>query len=155
VSRWIRREECTLSEDVPGPPDDVRGFYVDLHNIKLVHPLLVSVRTVDRSETADGYVQTYRVVDSIPFGPLHLRTNYVAKLYVPIAGDVLTEARQFPRVRLSGTVSFEPIATGTRVVERIRIEAPRPLAPMTVGKAVEAHAEMLAGIRQRFERAPA
>jgi len=116
---------------------------------------LVSVRTVDRSETADGYVQTYRVVDSIPFGPLHLRTNYVAKLYVPIAGDVLTEARQFPRVRLSGTVSFEPIATGTRVVERIRIEAPRPLAPMTVGKAVEAHAEMLAGIRQRFERAPA
>ena len=155
MSRWIRREECTLSEDVPGPPDDVRGFYVDLHNIKLVHPLLVSVRTVDRSETADGYVQTYRVVDSIPFGPLHLRTNYVAKLYVPIAGDVLTEARQFPRVRLSGTVSFEPIATGTRVVERIRIEAPRPLAPMTVGKAVEAHAEMLAGIRQRFERAPA
>ncbi|HEX3283313.1 MAG TPA: SRPBCC family protein [Mycobacterium sp.] len=155
MSRWIRREECTLSEDVPGPPDYVRGFYVDLHNIKLVHPLVVSVRTVDRSETADGYVQTYRVVDRIPFGPLHLRTNYVAKLYVPIAGDVLTEARQFPRVRLSGTVSFEPIATGTRVVERIRIEAPRPLAPMTVGKAVEAHAEMLAGIRQRFERAPA
>jgi len=52
-------------------------------------------------------------------------------------------------------VSFEPIATGTRVVERIRIEAPRPLAAMTVGTAVEAHAEMLAGIRQRFERAPA
>jgi polyketide cyclase/dehydrase/lipid transport protein len=155
VSRWIRREERTLSEDVPGPPDDVRGFYVDMDNIKLVHPLVVSVRTVNRSETADGYVQTYRVVDRIPFGPLHLHTNYVAKLYVPIAGDVLTEARQFPRVRLSGTVSFEPIATGTRVVERIRIEAPRPLAAMTVGKAVEAHAEMLAGIRQRFERAPA
>jgi hypothetical protein len=155
VGRWIRREECTLSEDVPGPPDDVRGFYVDLDNIKLVHPLVVSVRTVDRRDTPDGYVQIYRVVDRIPVGPVHLRTNYVARLYVPVTGDVLTEARQFPRVRLSGTVSFEPIAAGTRVVERIRIEAPRPLASITVGRAVEAHTEMLAGIRRRFERAPA
>jgi hypothetical protein len=155
VSRWIGREERTLSEDVPGPPDDVRGFYVDLDNIKLVHPLVISVRTVERSETAEGYVHTYRVVDRIPVGPLHLRTSYVARLYVPVAGDVLTEARQFPRVRLSGAVSFEPIATGTRVVERIRIEAPRPLATITVGKAVEAHTEMLAGIRRRFEGATA
>ena len=155
VSRWTRREECTLSEDVPAPPDEVRGFYVDLDNIKLVHPLVVSVRTVDRHETADGYVHTYRVVDRIPVGPLHLRTNYVARLYVPVTGDVLTEARQFPRVRLCGTVAFEPTETGTRVVERIRIEAPRPLASMTVVKAVEAHTEMLAGIRRRFECAPA
>jgi hypothetical protein len=155
VSRWIRREECTISEEVPGLPDDVRGFYVDLDNIKLVHPLVVSVRTVDRRETPDGYVQIYRVVDRIPVGPVRLRTNYVARLYVPVTGDVLTEARQFPGVRLSGTVSFEPITAGTRVVERIRIEAPRPLASMTVDKAVEAHTEMLAGIRRRFERATA
>jgi hypothetical protein len=155
VSHWIRREERTLREEVPAAPADVRGFYVDLDNIKLVHPLVVAVRTVDRSETADGYVHTYRVVDRIPVGPLHLRTNYVARLYVPVAGDVFTEARQFPSVRLSGAVSFEPIAAGTRVVERIRIEAPRLLASMTVGKAVEAHTEMLAGIRRRFEGATA
>ena len=85
---------------MPGPPDDVRGFYTDLDNIKLVHPLVVSVRTVARSETADGYVQTYRVGDRIPLGPLRLRTSYVARLYVPVTGDVLSEARQFPRVRL-------------------------------------------------------
>ena len=65
MSRWITREERTLREDVPGPPDDVRRFYVDLDNIKLVHPLVVSVHTVDRRETADGYVQTYRVGDRI------------------------------------------------------------------------------------------
>jgi hypothetical protein len=154
VSRWISRVERTLSEDVPAPPDDVRAFYTDLDNIKLVHPLVVSVRTVERSETADGYVQTYRVRDRIPLGPLRLPTSYVARLYVPVAGDVLTEARQFPRVRLCGTVAFEPAGTGTRVVERIRIEAPRPLAAVTVTKAVEAHTEMLAGIRRRFESVP-
>ena len=134
-------------------PDDVRGFYADLDNISCVHPLVVSVRTVDRSETADGYVQTYRVSDRIPLGPLRLRTSYVARLHVPVAGDVLPEARQFPRVRLRGTVAFEPTATGTRVVERMRIEAPRPLASVTTRKAVEAHTEMLAGIRRAFERA--
>ncbi len=149
----MTRVERTLSEDVPGIPDDVRGFYADLDNIKLVHPLVVSVRTVDRSETADGHVQTYRVSDRIPLGPLRLRTNYVARLYVPVTGDVLSEARQFPRVRLCSTVAFEPVGTGTRVVERIRIEAPRPLASVTARKAVDAHTEMLAGIRRRFERA--
>ena len=93
-------------------------------------------------------------VDRIPLGPVRLRTSYVARLYVPVTGDVLAEARQFPRVRLCSTVAFEPIETGTRVVERIRIEAPRPLASVTTRKAVEAHTEMLAGIRRRFERAP-
>lgn len=139
--------------DVPGPPDDVRAFYTDLDNIKLVHPLVVSVRTVDRSETSDGYVQTYRVGDRIPLGPLRLRTSYVARLYVPLTGDVVSEARQFPRVRLRGTVAFEPTETGTRVVERVQIEAPWPLASVTTRKAVEAHTEMLAGIRRRFEGA--
>ena len=139
--------------DVPGSPDDVRAFYADLDNIKLVHPLVMSVRTVDRRETSNGYVQTYRVGDRIPLGPLRLRTSYVARLYVPLTGDVLSEARQFPRVRLRGTVAFEPTETGTRVVETIQIEAPWPLASMTTRKAVEAHTEMLAGIRRRFEGA--
>ena len=75
VSRWITRVERTLVEDVPGRPDDVRAFYADLDNIKLVHPLVVSVRTVDRSETADGYEQTYRVTDRIPVGPVRLRAT--------------------------------------------------------------------------------
>jgi polyketide cyclase/dehydrase/lipid transport protein len=154
VSRWITRVERTLTEDVPGSPNDVRAFYSDLNNIKLVHPLVVSVRTVDRRETADGYVHTYRIGDLIPLGPLRLRTNYTARLHVPVTGDVLSEARQFPRVRLCSTVAFEPVGAGTRVVERIRIEAPRPLAAVTTRKAVEAHIEMLAGIRRHFDRAP-
>lgn len=147
----MTRTEVKLSEDVGAPPDTVRAFYTDLDTITLVHPLVVSVRTIDRSETADGYLQTYRVGDRIPLGPLRLRTSYVARLYVPLTGDVFSEARQFPRVRLSGTVAFESNGTGTRVTEWIRIVAPWPLASVTTRKAVEAHTEMLAGIRRRFE----
>jgi hypothetical protein len=153
VRRWITRAERELGEDVAAPPDDVRRFYTDLENIRLVHPLVVSVRTLDRTETSDGYVQTYRVSDRIPLGPLRLRTSYVARLQVPVAGEVSTEARQFPRVRLRGFVAYDPTPTGTRVVERVQIEAPWPLAAVTIRKAVEAHTEMLAGIRRAFDDA--
>lgn len=125
-------------------------FYVDLNNIKLVHPLVVSVRAVARSDTADGYVQTYRVRDRIPLGPFTVWTSYVARLYVPVAGDVIAEASQFPRVRLHSVVTFEQMDEGTRVIERMRIEAPRPLAAVTVREAVNAHIAMLSGIQRRF-----
>lgn len=58
----------TLSERVPAPPDAVRGFYVDLDNIRLVHPLIVSVETLSRAETPEGYQQSYRVVDRTLWG---------------------------------------------------------------------------------------
>lgn len=144
------RAERVLSEDVPAPPDEVRAFYVDLDNIKTVHPLVVSVRATTRTELADGYCQSYRVKDRIPFGPLTLPTSYSAHLRVASVGPVITEARQFPRVRLYGVVSFEPDGAGTRVVERLTIHAPRPLHEITTREAVKAHIVMLAGIRRHF-----
>jgi hypothetical protein len=80
-----------------------------------------------------------------------MRITYWAQIQVPAHGDVITEARQFPRVRLNGNVSFEPIETGTRLTERLRIAAPRLLAATTQREAVDAHVAMLAGIRRHFE----
>ncbi len=151
MSWWVAHAEHTLTEEVPASPGEVRDFYVDLDNIKLVHPLIVSVETLSRSETPDGFVHSYRVRDRIPLGPFTINITYRARLQVPAAGDVLTEADQSPGVHLRGTVSFEPIAAGTRVTERIRIAAPRLLAPMTTREAVKAHIAMLAGIRRHFE----
>jgi hypothetical protein len=153
LSRWIAHTEKTLSEDVPAPPDRVRDFYVDLDNIKLVHPLIVSVQAISRTETPDGYLQSYRVVDRIPLGPFTIKTAYRARLHVRTDGDVTTEADQSPGVQLRGTVSFEPVDGCTRVTERIRIAAPRPLAAVTTREAVKAHIAMLAGIRRHFESA--
>ncbi|MCW2562004.1 MAG: Polyketide cyclase / dehydrase and lipid transport, partial [Mycobacterium sp.] len=130
---------------------EVRDFYVNLDNIKQVHPLVVAVRTTDRRQTPDGYEQTYRVQDRIPMGRLRLRISYAARLRVPHTGDVTADSRQFPRVRLHTIVTFQPIAAGTRVTEHMRIEAPRALAGMTTREAVKAHTAMLAGIRQIFE----
>jgi hypothetical protein len=151
VSFWITNAVETLTEEIPAAPDKVRDFYVDLDNIKVVHPLVVSVQSISRSETSDGYQQTYRVRDRIPLGVFALRITYVAQLQVPLHGDVITEARQFPRVRLNGRVTFEPIDAGTRLTERLRIAAPRPLAATTRREAVSAHIAMLAGIRSHFQ----
>jgi hypothetical protein len=147
----MARAQRTVSEEIPASPDEVRDFYVDLDNIKRVHPLVVAVRATERQQTADGYVQGYRVQDRIPLGPLNLRISYVARLHVRDDGVVTAEARQFPRVRLDSTVTFEPLGAGTRLTEHIRIAAPRPLVKMTVGEAVKAHRAMLAGIRRCFE----
>jgi hypothetical protein len=152
VSLWIIHAAHTLTEEIPAGPDKVRDFYVDLDNVKGVHPLVVSVQTISRNETADGYVQTYRVRDRIPLGRFALRVSYWTRVEVPVHGDVITEARQFPRVRLNGTVTFEPIDSGTRLTERLRIAAPRPLAAMTQREAVNAHIAMLSGIRSHFEQ---
>ncbi|OBA59626.1 polyketide cyclase / dehydrase and lipid transport [Mycobacterium sp. 1100029.7] len=156
MSLWTAHSEHALSEAVPAPPEAVRDFYVDLDNIKLVHPLIVSVESLDRTETPDGYRHKYRVVDRIPLGPFTKEITYQACLHVRHRGYVLTEADQSPGVRLRGTVIFEPIqepVVGTRVTERIRISAPRLLAPVVRRKAVKAHIVMLSGIRQHFESA--
>ncbi|OBI72842.1 SRPBCC family protein [Mycobacterium asiaticum] len=151
MSWWTARAERTLSEEVPAAPERVRDYYVDLDNLRLVHPLIVSVEVLSRTETADGYEQSYRVVDRIPLGPVTMKLTYRARLHVPAHGDVLTEADQSPGVRLRGTVSFTPIEGGTRITERIRFEAPRPLGAITIREAVKAHAKMLYGIRRHFE----
>lgn len=151
MSFWITHAAHTLTEEIPAAPDQVRDFYVDLDNIKVVHPLVVSVQTISRNETADGYMQTYRVRDRIPLGVFAIRISYWARVEVPVHGDVITEARQFPRVRLNGIVTFEPIDSGTRLTERLRIAAPRLLAAMTRREAVNAHTAMLSGIRSHFQ----
>lgn len=149
----IATAERTLTEEVPAAPHQVRNFYVDLDNMKSIHPLIVSVHPISRTETADGYLQTYRITDRISLRLLTLRVSYSARLYVPISGDVIAQARQFPRVRLRSRVTFEHIEGGTLLTEGIRIQAPRPLAAVTTREALKAHTATLAGVRRHFEGA--
>lgn len=150
-SRLMSTTHRTLHEDIPAPAADVRAFYVDFDNLSAVHPLVVSVRSTGRTPNGHGYQQEYRIVDRIRMGPFTMRTAYRARLSVPSTGDVTAEARQFPGVRLRTKVEFVPTDSGTRVTEHITIDAPRPLAAFTVREATNAHREMLAGMRRRFE----
>jgi hypothetical protein len=154
VAPWITHAQRIVTETVPAAPAQVRAFYVDLYNIAQVHPLVVEVRSTGRRDTPAGYTETYRVRDRIPLaGGVALPISYRVRMVVPAHGDITTESRQCPRVRLSSVVSFHGSGQGTRVTERIDIEAPKPLAALTVRQATAAHIEMLAGIRRLFGQA--
>lgn len=144
--------ERSVAEEIPGHPDDVRRFYVDLDQLGEIHPLVVSVRAEARRPGPDGYRQIYRIKDVVPLGFLRLPIVYTAELSVPESGPVTTSSRQFPRVRLDSTVTFDAVSSGTLLTERIRISAPGPLLGLTVRQAVAAHTEMLAAMRRRFEQ---
>ena len=77
--------------------------------------------------------------------------TYRATVLMAPDGVVHTEARQFPSVRLNGTVTFAPAGAGTAVTEAVDIEAPFPLMAFTAAQAEKAHAAMLATIRRHFE----
>ncbi len=140
----------TLSERIPAPPAQVRTFYLDPHNLILVHPLMVSVRKLRDRRVGDGHTDRYRIRDRIPLGPITLPISYRADMRVSAQGEVTAVARQFPGVRLHSRVSFEPADDGTTVVELLRIRAPIPLAPLTVREAVDAHTQMLTAMRRHF-----
>lgn len=154
---WMSRSRFELREAVPAAPDDVRTFYADLANMKLVHPLVVAVDCLVDRQGTEGRRRDYRVRDRIPFGPLALPVTYRATVLIAPDGVVHTEASQFPSVRLRGTVTFAASGagtTGTTVTETVDIAAPRPLTAFTAGQAEKAHAAMLAAIRRHFEERP-
>jgi hypothetical protein len=147
---WVATAERRVRERIPGPPEQVREFYVDLDRIAQVHPLVVAVTSTGRTDTADGYIQTYQVADRIPFGPISLPIRYRVRLSVPRSGEVRAQSWQFPRVHLDTTVSFAADGNATVLTETMRISAPRPLLGVTVRQGVAAHQEMLARIAQLF-----
>jgi hypothetical protein len=149
---WLSRSRFELREEVPGTPDDVRTFYTDLANMKLVHPLVVAVDCLADREDVRGRRREYRVRDRIPLGPFRMGVTYRATVLITPGGVVCTEARQFPNVRLSGAVAFAPAGAGTTVTEVVDIEAPVPLMAFTAAQAEKAHAAMLAAIRDHFEK---
>jgi hypothetical protein len=147
VNWWRASSERTLTEFVPTDPATIRAFYTDLKNLKAVHPLILTVR-----EVAPG---RWRVRERNTFGPLSFRTSYSVQMDVDADGDVVGESQAHLGVRLRDVVSFEAVDGGTKVVERLRLVAPRPLIGYAHREAVKAHEEMLAGMRRHFEQRPA
>ena len=150
MPRVIGHAERTLSESVPAAPDVVRDFCVDPATIETLHPH-VSLRRMPAGASAGADDQDYRVSDSLALGLFAVPLHYTVHLRIPIAGAVTAEAHPVPTVRLEAVIAFEPIATGTRLKEHLRISAPRPLVGAIARRAVAAHAVMLIGVRRHFE----
>ena len=93
----------------------------------------------------------YRVVDRIPMGPFRLRTVYAASLESVTNREIHGYARQSPGVRLHTVYALEEVASGTRLVERVSVQAPRMLRRFVIAQARKSHEETLARVKGRLE----
>lgn len=137
--------------EIDASPETLHAFLCDLHNYVPLHPLIESIEDLPPS-AALPHARRYRVVDRIALGPFRLRARYVAALEPIDAGEVHGHAWQFPAVRLHTVYTLNPSESGTRLVERVTVNAPWLLRRFVTTQASRAHAETLEKLKQLLER---
>ena len=145
-----------------GPPDFVleieiqiarsriHAFLCELSNYRLLHPLIESIEELSPSDEMPG-ARRYRVVDRIPLGPFRLRTSYVAALEPVGEFEVHGHAWQSPGIRLHTIYQLQTISSGTRLVERVLVTAPRILKRFVIRTARQSHEVTLAKMKALLE----
>ena len=125
-------------------------FLCDLQNYRPLHPLIESIEEIAPSDEMPD-ARRYRVVDRIPVGPFRLRTVYTAALEPVTENEVHGHAWQVPGIRVHTVYQLEEIALGTRLSERVSIEAPRLLHRFVVGEARRSHQETLIRMKDHLD----
>ncbi len=133
--------------------DDLHAVLCDLEHYRPLHPLIESIEEIEPAEHLPG-ARRWRVVDRIPFGPLRLRTTYVAALESHSPREVRGHAWQSPGVRLVTLYLLEEGGSPhiTRLEERVFVKAPFGLRRFVVKQASEAHAVTLERMKQLLEQ---
>ena len=139
-----------LSVEIAIEAEPLRAFLCDLEQHVALHPLIESIEEIEPSPELPR-ARRYRVCDRIPVGPLVASTGYVAAIDLVGPLEVHGHAWQRPGVRLHTVYRLEPVAGGTRLVERATIEAPWGLRGFVKRQARAAHAESLAGMKCLLE----
>ena len=132
------------------PKAQLQAFLCDLHNYVPLHPLIESSEEISPTNEMPG-ARRYRVVDRIPLGPFRLRTVYTAALESVSVNEVHGHAWQSPGIRMQTIYALEGAESGTRLVERVSIEAPRILRRFVVSQARQSHKETLAKMKALLE----
>jgi hypothetical protein len=142
--------DFVLETVIHTPLERLHAFLCDLHNYVPLHPLIDSIEPIPpRDDLPDA--RHFRVVDRIPFGPFRLRTVYTAALESVSEREVRGHARQSPGVRLLTIYHLEEVASGTRLVEEVTVEAPRILRRFVISQARKSHQETLGKMKLLLE----
>lgn len=132
------------------PRSVVHAFLCDLHGYVPLHPFIESIQDLPELDALPG-AKVHRVIDRIPVGPFKLKTVYVAALEPRSDDEVRGHAWQSPGVRLHTRYALTDVESGTRLVERCFVDAPRWLRRFVVSQARKAHDETLDGLKALLE----
>ena len=128
----------------------LHAFLCDLRNYVPLHPLIESIQELAATDEMPR-ARRYRVVDRIPLGPFRLRTVYIAALEPLTEHEVHGHAWHSPGIRLHTIYALQDTVSGTRLVERVSIEAPRILRRFVVSQTRPSHEETLAKMKVLLE----
>lgn len=128
----------------------IHAFLCDLQNYVPLHPLIESIEEISPADEMPQ-ARRFRVVDRIPLGPFRLRTVYTAALEPVSEHEVHGHAWQSPGIRLHTVYALEDVASGTRLVERVSVDAPRILRRFVVSQARSSHEETLRKMKMLLE----
>lgn len=131
-------------------PARLHAFLCDLHNYLPLHPLIESIHELSPTSEMPS-ARRFRVVDRVSLGPLRVRALYTAAIEAATSLEVHGYAWQFPGVRVHTVNTLEGIDAGTRLTERVTIEAPLLLRRFVVAQAREAHHETLERMKAFLE----
>ena len=136
-----------LEEDFDVAPAVLATFLCDLNNLVALHPLIESIEELEPSDDLPR-AKRYRVVDRIPIGPFKLKTVYTAALDPVGENEIHGYAWQFPSIELRTVYAFNETPSGSHLVERVNVIAPRFLRRFVVVQARRAHAETLSKMKE-------
>lgn len=146
----MRTTTFELESTTTAPRPRVHALMSDLRNYVDVHPLLLRVVELPRDPCAP-YTQRCRVYERVHIGPIPVRSSYLATIHARSEHELLGEAWSFPRVHLRTIYTLLDESPGTRIRERVVIEAPGPLISFVRRTARSAHAELLERIARHLE----
>jgi hypothetical protein len=151
--RRMSKADFVLEIEIGVPLAELHAFLCDLENYVPLHPLIESIEEIPPSDELPHapHARRYRVVDRIPVGPFRLRTQYTAALDPVSEREVHGHAWQSPGIRLHTVYQLEEVASGTRLVERVSVEAPRILRRLVVTQARRSHEETLRKMKAFLE----
>jgi carbon monoxide dehydrogenase subunit G len=136
--------------EIRAQPAAVHALLTDLDQLRVLHPLIESVRELPpRAEQPDA--RRYRVVDQLRLGPLRLRTAYTAELRAISETEIEGRAWQSPAIALHTIYRLAASALGTRLTESTELRAPWLLRSLVRRQAEAAHRGMLEHLKAQLE----
>lgn len=136
-----------LSTTVPGSPDDVIDFLMDLENQRGLHPFLVSAVTSGTGTTHRGDWWDWDVVERPNLGPFHYRLRFRVRITRTSTTSLHSRLTALPGCHLRTVTRAEWTADGqTLLSEKVTAFAPFVLVGYLARRAKGAHTRTYAGL---------
>ena len=137
---------------IEAEPERVARFLTTMSEHTSLHPLIVAIEEEPSAPGDAPGSRRYRIRDRLRMGPFTFHIQYRATVWRDASGDIVSDAYQFPAVRLHNVTRCRAEGQGTRVEERVLVRAPWPLLGYVVEQARRSHQRMLENLKALLER---